>query len=70
MDEGPGLSTPVLRRMFEPFFTARPGGTGLGLSTAWEIVQRHGGTIDASNMAGGGARLSVWLPGRQSQPQR
>jgi hypothetical protein len=61
-DAGPGIPETVKRRLFEPFFTTKAAGTGLGLSTAWEIVQDHGGTIDVQNVAGGGACFSVWLP--------
>lgn len=60
-DSGPGIPVAARRRLFEPFFTTKAGGTGLGLSTAWEIVQDHGGTIDVENIAGG-ARFAVWLP--------
>ena len=54
-DSGPGVPPVALLRLFEPFFTTRGGGTGLGLSTAWEVVQDHGGTIDVRNRPGGGA---------------
>jgi hypothetical protein len=62
-DEGPGIAPAARDRLFEPFFTTKVGGTGLGLSTAWEIVQDHGGTIDVENRDRG-ASFSVWLPQR------
>ncbi|MGK6324410.1 DAHL domain-containing protein [Sphingomonas sp. DT-51] len=61
-DDGPGVASSACPRLFEPFFTSKPGGTGLGLSTAWEIVQDHGGTIDVGSGESGGARFTVWLP--------
>lgn len=60
-DRGPGIPAAAWQRLFEPFFTMKAGGTGLGLSTAWEVVQDHGGTIAVENLAQG-ARFSVWLP--------
>jgi signal transduction histidine kinase len=61
-DGGPGISRGVLGRIFEPFFTTRRGGTGLGLSTAWEITQAYGGSIDVQSEPGRGAVFSIWLP--------
>lgn len=61
-DSGPGIADTARHRLFEPFFTTKGGGTGLGLSTAWEIVQDHGGMIAAENLDDGGAQISVWLP--------
>lgn len=61
-DSGPGVPAGTLPRLFEPFFTTKQGGTGLGLSTAWEIVQDHGGIIDVGARTEGGARFSIWLP--------
>lgn len=61
-DKGAGITDTARRRLFEPFFTTKAGGTGLGLSTAWEIIQDHGGTIHVENARNGGARFSVWLP--------
>lgn len=60
-DQGPGIASTAWPRLFEPFFTMKLGGTGLGLSTAWEIVEDHGGTIDVENLDQG-ARFTVWLP--------
>ena len=61
-DAGPGIMESVRKRLFNPFFTTKAGGTGLGLSTAWEIIRDHGGTIDVTNIPGGGAQFTVWLP--------
>jgi PAS domain S-box-containing protein len=62
-DCGKGLTEEEARRAFEPFFTTRQsGGTGLGLTIAREIVERHGGEIHLSPRPGGGAVAKVWLP--------
>jgi signal transduction histidine kinase len=69
-DTGPGFDDAVLERIFEPFFTTKdPGeGTGLGLAVARSIVEEHGGTIEADNRAGGGARFRIRLPAAQGEP--
>ncbi|WP_019832436.1 DAHL domain-containing protein [Sphingomonas sp. PR090111-T3T-6A] len=61
-DEGHGIPASALPRLFDPFFTTRANGTGLGLSTAWEIVQQHGGSIDVRSEIGRGSRFAIWLP--------
>lgn len=61
-DEGPGFRVGDLARIFEPFFTRRRGGTGLGLPIVQRIVEEHGGQVEASNRARGGARMLVRLP--------
>lgn len=61
-DSGTGFNAEVAQKLFKPFFTTRPGGTGLGLSVAQFIAMKHGGAVRAENLAGGGARFSIWLP--------
>ena len=61
-DDGPGFSEEVGKRLFEPFFTTRPAGTGLGLATVRKIVRDHDGAIDVASAQGKGSRFEVWLP--------
>jgi signal transduction histidine kinase len=61
-DRGPGFQPADLPRLFEPFFTRRRGGTGLGLSLVRRIVEEHNGTVVAANREGGGASMAVTLP--------
>jgi signal transduction histidine kinase len=61
-DQGPGVSAADQRRVFEPFFSKRAGGTGLGLAVCQGIVAAHGGTIGVRNAPSGGAVFTVRLP--------
>ena len=61
-DNGRGFDERVARRMFEPFFTTRLAGTGLGLATVREIVRDHDGAINVQSKPGRGSRFEVWLP--------
>jgi signal transduction histidine kinase len=60
-DTGPGIAPDVRQRLFEPFFTTRPDGTGLGLALCREYVLQHGGRIDLED-GGLGATFRVVLP--------
>jgi signal transduction histidine kinase len=61
-DAGPGFGEDVAKRLFEPFFTTRPAGTGLGLATVRKIVRDHDGAIDVASAPGKGSRFEIWLP--------
>ncbi len=62
LDQGPGFPPEHIEKLFTPFFTRRPGGTGLGLTIAKKIVEDAGGLIGLSNNREGGARACVLLP--------
>lgn len=66
LDRGPGFRNGDEARIFEPFFSRRAGGTGMGLALAHRLVHDHGGEIAAANREGGGACLRVILPGAAS----
>jgi signal transduction histidine kinase len=61
-DTGMGMSGEKLARCFEEYWSDKPGGTGLGLSTARRIIEEHGGTITAVSEEGRGSSFSVLLP--------
>jgi signal transduction histidine kinase len=61
-DTGPGISEEDRKHLFEPFFTTRPQGTGLGLALCREIVLSHGGRIELEPGEGPGATFRVLLP--------
>jgi PAS domain S-box-containing protein len=62
VDNGPGLASEAIDRAFEPLFSTKRFGTGLGLTTARQIVEQHAGTIDLSSRAGEGATVRIVLP--------
>jgi CheY-like chemotaxis protein len=61
-DTGHGFAEGVARRLFEPFFTTRRAGTGLGLATVGEIVRDHDGAMNVQSKPGHGSRFEAWLP--------
>ncbi|MGF1604163.1 MAG: ATP-binding protein, partial [Thermosynechococcaceae cyanobacterium] len=67
-DTGIGIPAEQLERIFEPFFTTKQpqGGTGLGLSTVYSIIQSHGGFIDVHSDIGKGTQFKVYLPAIQA----
>ncbi|MCK4467837.1 MAG: hypothetical protein KAU60_05745, partial [Desulfobacterales bacterium] len=62
MDTGRGIPDENIKKIFDPFFTTKEKGTGLGLAIANNIVDIHGGSIDAENYKGGGAVFNITLP--------
>jgi signal transduction histidine kinase len=61
-DTGPGVTADARARLFEPFFTTRAEGTGLGLALCREIVRQHGGSIELADGKGPGAEFVIRLP--------
>ncbi len=61
-DSGPGINPKILSKLFEPFNTTKPTGTGLGLSVAQRIITEHRGSISANSFPGQGATFTVKLP--------
>src|SRR5262249_18303857 len=61
-DDGPGIDAEVLDRIFEPYFTTKTGGSGLGLSIVREMVRRAGGQISAKSERGRETTFEVTLP--------
>ncbi|BBL74094.1 sensor histidine kinase [Methylomagnum ishizawai] len=62
IDDGPGVPVEYRQRVFDPFFTQREGGIGLGLAVTRQIVESHGGGIEVAESAWGGAAFAVGLP--------
>jgi two-component system NtrC family sensor kinase len=65
-DTGVGIPSDSLTQVFNPFFTTKTAGTGLGLSVSYGIVREHGGGIRVTSATGAGTTFSVTLPMRQS----
>jgi CheY-like chemotaxis protein len=61
-DQGCGISEGDLSRIFDPYFTNKKGGTGLGLASVHSIIARHGGHIGVSSVLGEGATFVIHLP--------
>ena len=67
-DYGRGIPADVLPRIFDPYFTTKPGGNGLGLATAYAIVAKHGGSIAVKSKPGDGTVFVIDLPASQIGP--
>jgi signal transduction histidine kinase len=64
-DQGPGVEEENLEKIFNPFFTTKETGTGLGLSVVYQIVTQHRGIVKTERNPGGGMTFSVVIPMRQ-----
>jgi signal transduction histidine kinase len=63
-DHGPGIDEEIAGRIFDPYFTGKTGGTGLGLALVKQTIEMHGGTIGVTRTPGGGATFVVRLGAR------
>jgi two-component system, NtrC family, nitrogen regulation sensor histidine kinase NtrY len=61
-DNGPGIPQDKLPKIFEPLFTTKASGVGLGLPTVRQLVEQHGGTVDVASNVGQGTTFTIWLP--------
>jgi len=64
-DEGDGIPEDLLEKIWDPFFTTKEKGTGLGLGIVKNIIESHGGTVKIENRSSGGAQVTLGLPLRQ-----
>jgi signal transduction histidine kinase len=62
IDTGKGMPPEVLARIFEPFYSTRQGGSGLGLPTTRRIIEAHGGAIAVESAPGKGSKFTIRLP--------
>jgi PAS domain S-box-containing protein len=67
-DTGPGIPDEALPRIFDPFYTTKPSGTGLGLSVTYGIVKDHSGTVDVQSTVGEGTSFVLTFPVMESPP--
>lgn len=62
IDTGEGIAAENLERLFDPFFTTRPEGHGIGLAVVQQVVAQHGGEVRVSSTIGDGTTFTVWWP--------
>lgn len=62
IDTGPGIAAELVGRLFEPFYTTKEGGSGLGLYVSFSILEAHGGALTVHSEPGRGACFSIFLP--------
>jgi two-component system sensor histidine kinase FlrB len=67
-DDGPGIAAEHQPRLFQPYFTTKRHGTGLGLFMAHKLLAEHGGTIECESAAGAGTTFTVRLPAVGPRP--
>jgi PAS domain S-box-containing protein len=67
-DQGAGIPAENLTKIFDPFFSTKPGGTGLGLAVVYSVLKNHGGYIEVASAPGEGATFTVFLPAATAAP--
>jgi CheY-like chemotaxis protein len=61
-DTGSGIGADLLPRIFEPYFTTKKQGSGLGLATVYSIVKKHQGHVEVTSVVGQGTTFHIWVP--------
>jgi signal transduction histidine kinase len=62
VDSGPGMPLEVKEKIFEPFYSTKDGGTGLGLATVDRIIYNHKGRVEVDSQLGHGTTMRIYLP--------
>jgi PAS domain S-box-containing protein len=70
VDTGDGIAPDILPHIFEPFYSTKPEGLGMGLYISRDLVRGHGGHIAAESELGAGSRFTVWLPEREDGDEK
>jgi signal transduction histidine kinase len=70
LDTGAGIPRGTLSKLFDPFFSTKPGGTGLGLSISQTIMQEHGGAIEVASREGHGTTVLLNFPVEKRHGER
>jgi len=68
-DHGCGIPESNLDKIFDPYFTTKPTGSGLGLATVYSIIRKHGGHITVDSSVGQGTTFSIYLPASDREPE-
>jgi signal transduction histidine kinase len=63
-DDGNGIDTEIMEKIWDPFFTTKEKGTGLGLGIVKNLIEAHGGNMNIENRTERGARVTIQLPAR------
>ena len=69
-DSGIGIPEKYIHRLFDPYFTTKEKGSGLGLATSYSIIKNHGGLIDVKSKLGKGSTFFVYLPAVETAAER
>src|SRR5581483_8039318 len=69
-DHGIGIPKEHLSRIFDPYFTTKQKGSGLGLATAYSIIKSHNGFIDVESELGKGSRFYIYIPASEKRAEK
>ena len=69
-DEGTGIEEDIQSKIFDPYFTTKESGNGLGLSTSYSIIKNHGGHIEFTSRPGRGTIFDIYLPVAEREPEK